>query len=128
MEKVAVYLSFKKNSDDIYIMNQKNIINEYCINNNYDYDLFLDNVDSNRDSVHRKELNKLIECIENNKYKKVVIKGINNFSRNINDVIDFLYLLNKNNCSIECIDQNKIDLKFLNELCKLNMESEELER
>ena len=67
MENVAVYLTYKKkqNKDNRFKNIQKNIINEYCINKNYDYDLFVDIVENNVDLFHRNDFNRLKKHIKN---------------------------------------------------------------
>ena len=118
MENVAVYLTYKKkqNKDNRFKNIQKNIINEYCINKNYDYDLFVDIVENNVDLFHRNDFNRLKKHIKNKDYNKVIVKNIEHLSRDVAFCLDFINFLKDNNCLIECIDDSEINYKILNKI------------
>lgn len=118
MESVAVYLTYKKkqNKDNRFKNIQKNIINEYCINKNYDYDLFVDIVENNVDLFHRNDFNRLKKHIKNKDYNKVIVKNIGNLSRDVAFCLDFINFLKDNSCLIECIDDSEINYKILNKI------------
>lgn len=130
MEKVAVYLTFKKKHDNRIKDIQMKNISDYCFNKNYDYDLYLDIVDSNLDLFHRKDFNRLKEQIEDDKYDKVIIKNMSNLSRDNLFCIDFIKFLKNNNCLIECVDDTEVNYKVYDEISRLmnQIEKQKLER
>lgn len=125
MEKVAVYASFKNhNRQSIdYFLKQ---ISDWCLMKNYDYTLNFDKV-QNRLDLNRKELNNLIEDIENKEYSKVIIKDITQLSRNTIYNINFLQFLEDNNCKIESMDGTDLSL-YKKIFDRFNKNKEERER
>lgn len=128
MEKVAVYYTQKisdEKSNNYYL----DIINNWCKNNNYDYDLFVDKVKSRKMINNRIELERLKKDISNKVYKKIIITDLTNISRDMNFNLDFISFVEKNNCkmfSIDGFNPHKIK-KFHDEVVKKCIE-EELER
>lgn len=102
MEKVAVYASFKKQGSESIDYTLKQLA-DYCLMQNYDYTIYFDKIKSRLD-VDRKELNSLMEDIEQNKYSKVIIKDIRHLSRDTIFNVNFVQLLEDHNCELESID------------------------
>lgn len=133
MEKVALYLTFKKKHDNRFRDSQMEYINNYCLNKKYDYDLYLDIVDNNLDVSRRKDLDRLKQKIEEQEYDKVLIKSMSNLSRNHLFCIDFIKFLRNNDCLLETVNNNEVNYKVYDEIDRLmkkinNKEREEIVR
>ena len=97
-----------------------------CQTSDNDYTLYFDKV-QNRLDLNRKELNNLIEDIENKEYSKVIIKDITQLSRNTIYNINFLQFLEDNNCKIESMDGTDLSL-YKKIFDRFNKNKEERER
>lgn len=112
MNNIAVYLTYNKENN-----NSKEIkINEYCISKKYNYDTYIDLIESKLDITNRKNFDKLKKEIENGKYDTVVIYGLDNVSRNNNYNVEFIDFLYKHNCRLECVDGTIIDKNIIGKI------------
>lgn len=121
MEKVAGYLCFKNQGKNSISIGLKQMV-DWCLLKNYDCTIYFDKVKSRLD-LNRKELNRLKEYIQNEKYKKVVIKDMTNVSRNTLFNINFLQFLKENNCEIESMDG--VNLNLYKKIFNKNKEEKE---
>lgn len=109
MEDVAIYASFKesnKTNKDL-ILNQ---IKKWCNYNNYNYTLYVDNI-KNRNDLDRVQLDVLKDDIEKGKYSKVIVKNMEQISRDLIYNFKFLEFLDDNSCKIEDINGTDLSCK-----------------
>lgn len=96
--KVAIYtrVSTQMQADKgISLDAQKNELIEYCNKNNYDYDIFEDAGISGKSISKRKQLQKLLNNLQN--YDVVLCYKLSRISRSVKDLANMLDIFNKNN-------------------------------
>ncbi|MCI9434915.1 MAG: recombinase family protein [Bacilli bacterium] len=104
MERVAVYYVEKINKEHSCNLDLRKIGN-FCIENNYDYCLYVDIVKSRKIINNRKELKKLKKDIENRVYSKIIILNLSNISRNIDFNLELIRFAESYNCKIISTDK-----------------------
>ena len=103
MKKIAVYYvgvndNIKQNNID------ERKIDDWCIKNNFDYDLFKDYVNDYSDTKDRLSLKRLKRDIAYGDYNKVVILSLPNISNNIFFNAEFVRYVNSKRCKIISLD------------------------
>lgn len=96
--KVAIYtrVSTQMQADKgISLDAQKNELIEYCNKNSYDYDIFEDAGISGKSINKRKQLQKLLNNLQN--YDVVLCYKLSRISRSVKDLANMLDIFNKNN-------------------------------
>ena len=70
------------------------------------FDIYKDEGISGKNIKDRKELNRLIDDIKNNKVNNVLVYKIDRLTRSTKDLIDLVELFNKYNCSFNSFTEN----------------------
>lgn len=87
---------------------QKDALEKYCKQNNYEYDFFIDEGIS-ASSMKRPELQKMLNKIELHFYDIVLFTKLDRLSRNVLDANNINKILTKVNCTMKAIDEDDID-------------------
>lgn len=105
--KVAIYtrVSTQMQAEKgISLDAQKNELVEYCNKNNYDYDIFEDAGISGKNIIKRKELQRLLNNLEN--YNIVLCYKLSRISRSVKDMANMLDKFQKNNVRFISLQEN----------------------
>lgn len=91
---------------------QKKALINYCIENNYDYDVYADEGISGSSITKRPALTELLNNIQN--YDTLIFTKLDRLSRNVKDAITINELLQKNNVKMIAIQDQYIDTSTAN--------------
>lgn len=91
---------------------QKKVLINYCIENNYDYDVYADEGISGSSITKRPALTELLNNIQN--YDTLIFTKLDRLSRNVKDAITINELLQKNNVKMIAIQDQYIDTSTAN--------------
>lgn len=95
MKKIALYES-RKNNNEFDLSNFQDL---YGLEKD-GYEYYCDSVKSRIKIMNRPELQRLIKDVKKGKISKIIVPSINHISRNIEYVLDFIDVMNKNNCPV----------------------------
>ena len=113
--KVACYCRVSTTEQIKYgvsINAQKQTLINYCIENNYDYDVYADEGISGSSIIKRPALSELLDNIKN--YDMLIFTKLDRLSRNVKDAITINELLQKHNVKMIAIQDQYIDTSTAN--------------
>lgn len=119
-KKVAIYCRVAS-KNRIEIKKQKEILKNYCNENNYEiYKIYIDNGYSGLDD-NRPNYNKLLNDLKKNMFDTIIVRDMSRLGRTIIKLEKVIKLLENNNCNLICLNEDinsknavgKIFLRFI---------------
>ena len=118
--EVAIYCRVAS-KNRIEIKKQKEILKNYCNENNYEiYKIYIDNGYSGLDD-NRPNYNKLLNDLKKNMFDTIIVRDMRRLGRSIIKLEKVIKLLENNNCNLICLNEDinsknavgKILLRFI---------------
>lgn len=104
-KKVAIYCRVAS-KNRIEIKKQKEILKNYCNENNYEiYKIYIDNGYSGLD-VNRPNYNKLLNDLKKNMFDTIIVRDMSRLGRSIIKLEKVIKLLENNNCNLICLNED----------------------
>ncbi len=104
-KKVAIYCRVAS-KNRIEIKKQKEILKNYCNENNYEiYKIYIDNGYSGLDD-NRPNYNKLLNDLKKNMFDTIIIRDMSRLGRSIIKLEKVIKLLENNNCNLICLNED----------------------
>lgn len=104
-KKVAIYCRVAS-KNRIKIKKQKEILKNYCNENNYEiYKIYIDNGYSGLD-VNRPNYNKLLNDLKKNMFDTIIVRDMSRLGRSIIKLEKVIKLLENNNCNLICLNED----------------------
>lgn len=123
MKKIAIYESYKTEKE-YSLLNIEQIYNV----KNGEYLYYVDEIKSRLDK-NRPNLERLKKDIESGKIEQIIIKSLQQISRDTFYNLDFISFVEENNCKIICLDGSDVhQYKYITEGIIERQNREELER
>ncbi|MBD8923578.1 recombinase family protein [bacterium] len=104
-KKVAIYCRVAS-KNRIEIKNQKEILKNYCNENNYEiYKIYIDNGYSGLDD-NRPNYNKLLNDLKKNMFDTIIVRDMSRLGRSFIKLEKVIKLLENNNCNLICLNED----------------------
>lgn len=104
-KKVAIYCRVAS-KNRIEIKKQKEILKNYCNENNYEiYKIYIDNGYSGLDD-NRPNYNKLLNDLKKNMFDTIIVRDMSRLGRSIIKLEKVIKLLENNNCNLICLNED----------------------
>lgn len=104
-KKVAIYCRVAS-KNRIEIKKQKEILKNYCNENNYEiYKIYIDNGYSGLDD-NRPNYNKLLNDLKKNMFDTIIVRDMSKLGRSIIKLEKVIKLLENNNCNLICLNED----------------------
>lgn len=104
-KKVAIYCRVAS-KNRIEIKKQKEILKNYCNENNYEiYKIYIDNGYSGLDD-NRPNYNKLLNDLKKNMFDTIIVRDMSRLGRSIIKLKKVIKLLENNNCNLICLNED----------------------
>lgn len=104
-KKVVIYCRVAS-KNRIEIKKQKEILKNYCNENNYEiYKIYIDNGYSGLD-VNRPNYNKLLNDLKKNMFDTIIVRDMSRLGRSIIKLEKVIKLLENNNCNLICLNED----------------------
>lgn len=104
-KKVAIYCR-AASKNRIEIKKQKEILKNYCNENNYEiYKIYIDNGYSGLDD-NRPNYNKLLNDLKKNMFDTIIVRDMSRLGRSIIKLEKVIKLLENNNCNLICLNED----------------------
>lgn len=104
-KKVAIYCRVAS-KNRIEIKKQKEILKNYCNENNYEiYKIYIYNGYSGLD-VNRPNYNKLLNDLKKNMFDTIIVRDMSRLGRSIIKLEKVIKLLENNNCNLICLNED----------------------
>ena len=104
-KKVAIYCRVAS-KNRIEIKKQKEILKNYCNENNYEiYKIYIDNGYSGLDD-NRPNYNKLLNDLKKNMFDTIIVRDMSRLGRTIIKLEKVIKLLENNNCNLICLNED----------------------
>lgn len=104
MKSVAVYYTYKVNSDSSNKDEDLKQIDLWCRKRNYNYTLYIDEVLNRNDNENRLSMKELKRDIQRNYYSSVIIFNMHNLSRDFLFCTNFINFARNYNCKVLSVD------------------------
>ena len=104
-KKVAIYCRVVS-KNRIEIKKQKEILKNYCNENNYEiYKIYIDNGYSGLDD-NRPNYNKLLNDLKKNMFDTIIVRDMSRLGRSFIKLEKVIKLLENNNCNLICLNED----------------------
>lgn len=104
-KKVAIYCRVAS-KNRIEIKKQKEILKNYCNENNYEiYKIYIDNGYSGLDD-NRPNYIKLLNDLKKNMFDTIIVRDMSRLGRSIIKLEKVIKLLENNNCNLICLNED----------------------
>lgn len=104
-KKVAIYCRVVS-KNRIEIKKQKEILKNYCNENNYKiYKIYIDNGYSGLDD-NRPNYNKLLNDLKKNMFDTIIVRDMSRLGRSFIKLEKVIKLLDNNNCNLICLNED----------------------
>lgn len=104
-KKVAIYCRVAS-KNRIEIKKQKEILKNYCNENNYEiYKIYIDNGYSGLDD-NRPNYNKLLNDLKKNMFDTIIVRDMSRLGRSFIKLEKVIKLLENNNCNLICLNED----------------------
>lgn len=104
-KKVAIYCRVAS-KNRIEIKKQKEILKNYCNENNYEiYKIYIDNGYSGLDD-NRPNYIKLLNDLKKNMFDTIIVRNMSRLGRSIIKLEKVIKLLENNNCNLICLNED----------------------